>query len=137
MTFNSSTLQFDANRVREAFIRVHDEVFRDDPLTNPNLEVEVLEVGELSGDFGTQSVLILITPWAINGMVLPGRGLPSAMQTAEAERTWQHVELPETGPYAQITLVSDVAKYTTQAQARTIAESMVPVLAAGVAAQVS
>ena len=117
--------------VQAAFQRIHDEVFRGEALENENLEVEVLFAAELESDFGTQVALVLITPWAMNGMVLPGRGLPEGFGVAGVHRSFTAMELDGVGSYAQITLVGDVSKYGSQQQARTIAQSLIPVLLAG------
>ena len=117
--------------VTAAFQRIHDEVFRGERLENERLEVEVAYAADLDGPFGPQVLLVLITPLALNGLVIPGRGLPDAMDVAGVRRTLASLELPEIGSYAQVTLVGDVSRYTGQPQARTIALSMVPVLMAG------
>lgn len=136
MTDRPSTperLEQDAANVLAAFRRIHAEQFADDPLANPVLEVEVIPAAVVEGPAGTQSVVVLITPWGMNGLVLPGVDLPPELHVAGVRRAFMPVEVPETGPYAQIGLVPDVSKYTSQEQARTIAESMIPVLLAGLA----
>lgn len=135
MTQPSPASAHAAATVLAAFSRIHDESFRGEPLENPALEVEVLHAGEIDTEFGTQVVLVLITPWAMNGLVLPGRGLPSAMDVARVHRTLTAMDLPEIGAYSQVTLVGDVSKYASQAQARTIAQSLIPVLLAGLAGE--
>lgn len=127
----SPTAEHTIAAVLAAFQRIHDEFFRGEPLANENLEVEVLFAAELDSDFGSQVVLVLITPWAMNGMVLPGRSLPLGMSVAGVHRTFTAMEIPGLGSYSQVTLVGDVSKYGSQAQARTIALSLIPVLLAG------
>jgi len=128
MTADATLLARDAANVLNAFQRVYRDAFESDPLINQELEVEVLEAGVVDGPFGAQSAVIVITPWGMNGIVLPGRGLPESMVVVGVRRPVMVLdEVPETGPYAQISLVPDVSKYTSQQQARTIAESMVPV----------
>lgn len=131
MSVSSPAAQHAAAAVTTAFQRIHDEVFRGERLENEALEVEVAWADELEGPLGSQVVLILITPWALNGLVIPGRGLPESMDVAGVHRTLASLELPEIGSYTQVTLVGDVSRYTGQQQARTIALSMVPVLLAG------
>lgn len=123
-----------ATAVTAAFQRIHDEVFRGESPENERLQVEVVYTADLESPFGPQVVLILITPWAMNGMVIPGRGLPATMDVAGVRRSLTTLELPEIGSYTQVTLVGDVSRYTGQPQARTIALSMVPVLIAGLTA---
>ena len=121
----------DAAVVLAAFRAIHDDVFAGDSSVNAALEVEVLPVGTLDGPFGEQSVLILITPWTLNGLVLPGRGLPESMDVAGQQRALITMELDAIGTYTQVNLVGDVSRYASQEQARTIATSMIPVLWAG------
>lgn len=132
MSQPSAAAEHTAAAVLAAFQHIHETSFRGEPLENERLEVEVLHAAELDSDFGTQVVLVLLTPWAMNGMVLPGRGLPSGMNVAGVHRTFQAMELPGVGSYSQVTLVGDVSKYGSQAQARTIALSLIPVLLAGI-----
>jgi len=131
MSQPSPAAQHAAAAVTAAFERIHDESFRGEPLANEALEVEVIIAGEIESDFGSQVVLVLITPWAMNGMVLPGRSLPESIDVARVQRRFTEMELPGVGSYAQVTLVGDVSRYGSQAQARTIAQSLVPVLMAG------
>ena len=134
---NSAMLERDAANVHAAFDRVFHETFEGDlNVVNPNLEIEVIAAGTVTGVYGEQSALIAITPWGTSGIVLPGRGLPESMVIAGVRRPVMLLEdVPETGPYAQVVLVPDVSKYTNQAQARTIAQSMIPVLLDGIAPQ--
>lgn len=124
-------LERDAALVLDAFRTIHEQVFADDPSVNAALEVEVIPVTSLDGAFGEQSVLILITPWALNGVIIPGRGLPESMDVTGQQRAVIAMETDALGAYAQVTLVGDVSRYGSQEQARTIANSMVPVLMAG------
>lgn len=131
MSQPSAAAEWVMSDVLTAFQRIHDESFRGEPLENERLEVEVLFATELDSAYGSQVVLVLLTPWAMNGLVLPGRGLPAGMDVAGVHRTFQAMELPGVGAYSQVTLVGDVSKYGSQAQARTIAQSLIPVLLAG------
>jgi hypothetical protein len=131
MSQPSPAAEHTAAAVTAAFQRIHDESFRGEALENELLEVEVLYAGEIENAFGTQVVLVLITPWAMNGVVLPGRGLPESMDVVRVLRHFTAMELPDVGSYTQVTLVGDVSKYSSQAQARTIAQSLIPVLMAG------
>lgn len=125
------SVERDAQSVLRVFRNIHDSVFAGDVAVNPHLEVEVIPVASLEGVFGEQSVVIVITPWTMNGIVLPGRGLPESMAVTGTRRPLIGMELPELGSYTQVALVGDVSRYTSQQQARTIAESMIPVLMAG------
>lgn len=132
MTF-SELFTADIHNVQKAFERIQTEHFADEPFLNPELSVEVVPALEFTGPYGRQSVLVLITPWGISGLVLPGRGLPESMPVSNSRRPVMIVEeVRETGPYAQVVLAPDVSRYTTQEQARTIATSMIPVLLAGI-----
>lgn len=119
-----------AEAVRTAFVHIHQDVFADDPNANPALQVEVIPVAALDGVFGEQAVVIVIAPWTMNAVVIPGRGLPEWLDIAGSRRQVFAMDTEALGPFAQVNLVPDVSRYGNQEQARTIAHSMVPVLLA-------
>lgn len=110
-----------AQRVSERFRRVHDEVFRGDPAANPALEVEVRGVG-MGGD---TPVLILITPWTLNGLVFPGDDrFPEQLVVNRRQLPVFSHELDGVGPYRSLNLVSDVSRLAGQDDARRLADEL-------------
>lgn len=61
-----------AEAVAAAFTRIWDEVFRDDPIANEDLAVEVLEQEDVAG----VDTLAVITPWAVFALAFPPEGAP-------------------------------------------------------------
>lgn len=114
-----------AERLRGAFEQIHQSSFAGSALANPALSVEVLPAGLVSTAAGPQEALVLITPWTLNGLLLPGTGLPETLLVAGHPRAVTVMDVPEIGQYAQVNLVPDVSKYTSQRQAHTIGQSMI------------
>ena len=121
-------------QVQAAFELVHRRSFAGTSIVNPKIKVEALPAGVVDTSDGEQLVVVLITPWTMNGLVLPGSGLPSELNVAGHQRAVTVIDLPELGQYAQVNLVPDVSKYTGHSQALTIAQSMVEPLLTAVAA---
>ena len=113
--------------VLRAFRKIFMQQFKGDPVSNPNLEVDVIDAGQVVSSAGVQHAVVLITPWTINGLLLPGIGLPEQIQIAANLRPVFTLSNPDCGEYAQVALVPDVSAYTSQKQAHTIANSFVPV----------
>ena len=114
-------------RVLAAFEAIYEGTFKGDPAANANLEIEVIPVGVLDTPLGEQEAFIAVTPWTMNGLLLPGDGLPYSVDIAGANREVYALVMNEVGPVAQVNIVPDVSKYTSHTQAMTIAESFIPV----------
>lgn len=110
-----------ADRVLERFRRVHDEVFRGDPAANGSLEVEVLGAA-LAGDI---PVVMLITPWTLNGLAFPADDRFPEHLVVNARRypVFAH-ELDEVGSYRSVNLVPDVSNLRSQDEARRLASEL-------------
>ena len=112
-------------RLQAAFESIHRERFAGTALANEQLEVEVIPAGLVTSSSGTHQLVVVVTPWTMNGLALPGTGIPETILVAGKPRSLTHMEVPGIGQYAQVNLVSDVSKYTNHRQARTIAQSFV------------
>lgn len=111
-----------ADRTAHYFERVHREVFADDPAANPNLAVEVVAPDDVQG----VPVLVLITPWTLNGMIfgdLPG--FPSALTIGAKDYPVFENTLAELGPYRSVNLVADVSGLSDQEAAGRAARALV------------
>ena len=110
-----------ANQVLTRFRRIHDEVFRGDSAENAALEVEVLGA-DTAGD---TPIVILITPWTLNGLAFPadGRFPEQLIVNKRNHRVFTH-ELDGLGPYRSVNLVSDVSSLANQDDARRLAEEV-------------
>lgn len=110
-----------SKRVLEYFRDVHRGVFDGDPAANPALEVEVLD-HEAVGSFET---LVLLTPWALNGMMFSADGeFPAEVRVGPVERQVLVNEVDALGCYASVGLVPDVSHLTTMDEARATARHM-------------
>lgn len=110
-----------AKRALEYFREVHREVFDGDPAANPTLEVEVFD-HETVGAFDT---LVLVTPWALNGMIFSADGeFPAKLRVGPVERPVLVNEVAALGTYASVGLVPDVSHLATMDEARTTARRM-------------
>ena len=115
------------NLVKSSFELILQTRFAGDPAANMNVDIEVFEVGEIETPTGTQNAFVVVAPWTMNGLLVPGDGLPPQVLITEKARAVFNVELPGVGAVAQVNIVPDVSKYTAHSQAHTIAESFVPV----------
>lgn len=92
-----------------------------DPASNPNLEVEVVDLG-LAGD---TPVVVLIAPWTLCGLAQsPDGGLPQTLRVGHRDRPVLANEVDSIGMYQSVILVPDVSGYSNQEQARTEAERL-------------
>jgi hypothetical protein len=109
-------------RTLRRFTRVYDEVFRGDPAANVALEVEVAG----SGVADDTPVLILITPWTLNGLAFPPDDrFPSSLIVNKRRYPVFAHELDDLGRYQSVNLVPDVSNLTSQEDARRIAAELV------------
>jgi hypothetical protein len=111
-----------ADRTVRYFERVHREVFADDPAANPNLAVEVVATNQVEG----VPILVLITPWTLNGMIfgdLPR--FPPALTIGAKDYPVFENTLAELGPYRSVNLIADVSGLSNQDAARRAARAMV------------
>jgi hypothetical protein len=106
-------------RAGEAFRGVHERVFADDPAANPRLDVEAAEPAVVEG----VPTLVLITPWAMNGLVFPRGEGPGELVIASMPRRAFRGDVPPLGVYWSVNLVPDVSRLTGPAQARRLAAS--------------
>jgi hypothetical protein len=119
-----------AQRVSERFRRVHAEVFRGDPVANPSLEVEVRG----SGMGGDTAVLVLVTPWTLNGLAFPEDGrFPEQLVVNQRRYPVFSHELDGVGPYRSVNLVPDVSRLAGQDEARRLADELAEHFRAAVA----
>lgn len=110
-----------ARRTLRQFSRVHEEVFRGDPAANPALEVEVLRDGMAQDT----PVLILITPWTLNGLAFPpDERFPNQLTISKRRYPVFAHQLDDLGPYRSVNLVPNVAGLTSQEDARRVAEEI-------------
>lgn len=110
-----------AAAVLAAFTEIHDRVFRGDPAANPRLRVEVVGAA-IAAD---TPVLVLVTPWTINGLAFPPDGeFPDRLELAGKKYpVWSH-ELDGVGPYRMLGLLGSVACLQNPAEARELASAM-------------
>ncbi|MFI7545184.1 [NiFe]-hydrogenase assembly chaperone HybE [Actinoplanes sp. NPDC049599] len=114
-------------QVRAAFERVHRAVFLGDPVANARLSVDVVDV-DVVHDAPTL-VLVLVTPWTVNGLIFtPDDAFPEALEIAGRRRPVFRVELTGLATFRSVNLPVDTAALRSMAQARTLARSWVPPL---------
>jgi [NiFe] hydrogenase assembly HybE family chaperone len=115
-----------AKAVESVFAAVADGTMRDMPLNNPALRVET--VGFTSWE--DLWVGVLITPWAINLMVLPAAGPEFRVPGGATDRIWRFPSgeyrfhdgcLDSLGPYQTCSLFSPPAEFPDQDSARAVA----------------
>jgi hypothetical protein len=107
------------DRAAEAFRGVLERVFADDPAANSRLAVEAVEPQVVDG----VPTLVLITPWAINGLLFPFGEGPSELTVAGAVRRAFRGDVAPLGVYWSVSLVPDVSRLNGQRQARTLGTS--------------
>lgn len=107
--------------VRSYFDRVHREVFDGDPAANPRLRVEVLGAAMATDT----PVLVLVTPWTLNGMAFPpDDDFPE--QLTVGDRTYPVFvnEVADFGSYRSLNLIADVSGIESHDAARQRAEEL-------------
>jgi hypothetical protein len=108
--------------VASTFEQIHRRVFLGDPAANPRLKVEVVGVG-LAED---TPVLVLITPWTLNGMAFPDDGrFPDSLAIGGRRFPVFRNDVDEIGPYCSVNLVPNVASFASPADARTAAAELI------------
>lgn len=118
-----------AQRVREYFQAVYDDVFADDPATNPSLRVEV--IGDATA-FDTP-IVVLIAPWTLCGIALPPDGrLPSTLRVGHKHYPVLANEVEQIGRYQSVILVPNVSAYTSQKEAQEAARPLAEAFRAAV-----
>jgi hypothetical protein len=107
-------------RAEAAFRKVQERVFADDPAINGNLVVEATEAAMV----GSVPTLVLITPWTLNGLLVPpdGDGPAELLITGGLRRAFRG-DLAPLGVYWAVNLVPDVSRLASPRQARTLANS--------------
>jgi hypothetical protein len=120
-----------AAEVQRLFEAIHRRSFLGEPVANPRLKVEVIEAAEVEG----AAVMILITPWTLNGMIFEvGDEFPTELVVgAKPYPVFEH-ELEEIGPYRSVNLMSDVSGLAAPEAARSVARALGEPLHAAVAA---
>ena len=119
-----------ADRTYEYFERIHRDVFAGDPASNPALEVEIVEPREVD----SLPILVLITPWTLNGMVFGDLAdFPESLTVGAREYPVFAHTLAELGPYRSVNLVPDVSDFENQETARRVARAFVQPFRAAVA----
>ncbi len=109
-----------ARRTQTVFEAVHQRVFLGDPVANPRLAVEVLGAATAHDT----PVLVLITPWTLNGLAFPPDGeLPATLEVIGRPRQVFSAELEGVGPFRSVNLVSDVSRLARPEEARKLARS--------------
>jgi hypothetical protein len=107
-----------ADKVREHFERVHDEVFTGDPAANPSLDVEVLGISVAHDT----PVLVLVAPWTLCGLAEPPDGrLTSTLRVRSRPYPALLNEVDSIGSYWSIVFIPDVSTYLGHDQARAAA----------------
>ena len=107
-------------RAERAFRGVQERVFADDPAVNAQLEVEAIEAAFV----GPVPTLVLITPWTLNGLLVPpdGAGPTEVLVAGDLRRAFRG-DVPPLGVYWAVNLVPDVSRLASPRQARTLANS--------------
>lgn len=134
MSEMNEELSASVERLQAAFESIHRERFAGTALANEHLEVEVMAAGVVDTSGGARRLVVVVTPWTLNGLVLPGEGLPTTLLVAGQPRAVTLMDVPEIGQYAQVNLVPDVSKYTNHRQAHTIAQSLIEPFAQAISA---
>jgi hypothetical protein len=120
VTATSKRLDDLSVRANQAFVRVQERVFADDPDINSRLMVQAVEAEEVEG----VPTLVLITPWVMNGLFFPFRDEgPRWLVIAGATRRVHRGDVSPLGIYRCVNLVPDVSRMAGPAQARALAHS--------------
>lgn len=111
--------------MRAAFERVHREVFLGDPVANARLTVDVVDIDVVRD----MSVLVLVTPWTVNGLVFPSDDdFPETLEIAGRRRPVFRVVLTGLPAFRSVNLPVETAGLHDMGQARTLARSWIPPL---------
>jgi len=106
-------------RADEAFRGVFERVFAGDPAANAQLDVEAVEPAVVDG----VPTLVMVTPWAMSGLVFPATEGPVELVIAAVPRRAVRGDVAPLGPYWSVGLVPDVSRLTSADQARRLAAS--------------
>ena len=106
-------------RADEAFRTVFERVFAGDPGVNAQLDVEAVEPAVVDG----VPTLVMVTPWAMSGLVFPPGDGPVELVIAEVVRRAVRGDVAPLGPYWSVSLVPEVSRLTGAEQARRLATS--------------
>lgn len=115
--------------IEARFERIHDGVFRGDPVCNTGLSVEVAGAAVA---YDTP-VMVLIAPWTITGLAFPPDGwLPAKLRVGHHHHPVLQNQMDGIGSYHAVLLETDVSGYADQAAARADASSIAARLAEAV-----
>ena len=107
---------------RGAFERVHREVFLGDPVANSRLVVDIVDAGLVADT----SVLVLVAPWTVNGLLFPPDGdFPDVLELAGRRRRVFCSWLPGLGAFHSVNLPVEATTVHDMRQARILARSWV------------
>ena len=122
MTVRVGDLRQLAATTRAAYEEIHQTSFLGNPACNPNLIVEV--VG--SAMVGETPILILVTPWTLDGLMFPpeGQAIP---QLVVGQRRFPVFEntVESLGTFSSVSLVPDVSGLADPEAARHAAMALV------------
>ncbi|TVT76643.1 MAG: [NiFe]-hydrogenase assembly chaperone HybE [Denitromonas halophila] len=113
--------------VEAVFRRIHHERMAGLPICNPALSVAVLGFRPWQGDW----VGVLVAPWAINVLMLPGGGAFRALSVGQTQDwafpsgdyTFMGSREPGLGAYQFCSLFSPVNHFADQAEAEAVADA--------------
>lgn len=95
--------------------------FEGDPVANPRLHFEVVDLGVAADT----PVLVLVTPWTLNGLAFPPDGAFPEWLEIDGRRHRVHADALEgLGTYRCVDLAPDVSHLPSQAHARKVAHAM-------------
>ena len=119
-----------------AFEQTYRERMQNLPIVRKDFEVQAIDFTAWEG----RLLGILITPWFINLILLPGAEDDWSKQRAGSKATWRlpagDVEFTaaveeRSGPYQSCALFSSLAEFPDQASARRVAQAVIPRLLNG------
>ena len=119
-----------------AFERTYRDRMQDLPIVRKDFEVQAVDFTAWEG----RLLGVLITPWFINLILLPGPQEDWSKQRAGSKTTWRlpagDVEFTaaveeRSGPYQSCALFSSLAEFPDQASARRVAQAVIPRLLNG------
>lgn len=118
-----------AGRVRDVFEHIRTTRMADVPILNPQMQVDVIGWRKWAGEW----LGILITPWTINLMILPGGGGEFRPLVMDERQSWQFPsgfydfmggEEAALGPYQICSLFSPVMEFESHAAAVETAQAV-------------
>ena len=120
--------------VEAVFRRIHTERMSGLPICNRALQVRATGFRRWQGDW----VGVLVAPWAINLLVLPGGGAFTPLAVGQSQQwafpsgSYDFMGNREAGlgPYQFCSLFSPVSEFSTQAEAEAVAEAALGALLA-------